>query len=385
MDYQLRVPGPTPVPERVFKAMSVPMINHRGPAFAELIHDVREGLKWVFQTQNEVVMFTGSGTAGLEATVSNLVSPGEKVLFVTVGAFGDRFARTAQVFGADIVKLDYPWGHGAVAADVAQALDDNPEVTVVFITHNETSTGVCNQLEPIAREVKRRGKLIAVDAVSSVSSIDLPVDRLQLDVVASASQKGFMLPPGLAFLSVSAAALEHQKTAPAPHFSCDIAQELAMELKGQTFSTPAVSIIQGLRESLKIFREEGLENVFARHTEIAHGIRTAVQALELELFADPVFFSNTVTAVRAPGNDTDLNKKLIATLRDKYAFEVAGGQGALDGQVFRIGHLGDISRDDARQMVERLEKALVDIGYIDAPVGAVDALESAMVSVAQPA
>ncbi|GAC1330624.1 MAG: alanine--glyoxylate aminotransferase family protein [Candidatus Dormibacteria bacterium] len=353
--------------------MAVPMINHRGPAFAELIKECREGLQWAFQTTNEVVLFPCSGTGGLEAAVVNLTSPGEKALFVSIGSFGDRFAKIGAAYGADVVKLGYEWGQGAQADDIASMLDENPEVRVVFITHNETSTATCNDIAPIARVIKERGRLIALDGVSSVSSINLPTDELGIDVVISGSQKGWMLPPGLAFLSVSPAALEFAKTAKCPRFYFDIHRELEFEVKGQTFTTPPVSILFGLRESLRMMRAEGLEEVFARHTRIAGGVRKAVQALELELFADPRYFSNTVTAVKAPGGDADLNKKLIATLRDKYLLELAGGQGKLAGQIFRIGHLGDISEDDGRQVISRLEQGLVDIGYIDGPVGAVDA------------
>jgi aspartate aminotransferase-like enzyme len=378
MSFQLRVPGPTPVPPRVREAMSVPMINHRGPTFAALIGECREGLGWAFQSRNEVVMFPSSGTGGLEATVVNMTSPGEKALFVSVGSFGDRFAKIGQAYGADVVKVDYEWGQGAEAEDVGRALDENPEVRVVFVTHNETSTGVCNDLAPIARVVKEKGRLIAVDGVSSVSSIDLPVDELGLDVVISGSQKGWMLPPGLAFVTVSAAALEHASNAKAPRFYFDFQRELEFELKGQTFTTPPVPLLFGLRESLKMLREEGLKEVFARHARIAGGVRSAVRALELELFADPRYQSNTVTAVKAPRGDPELNKKLVSTLRDRYQLELAGGQGKLAGQIFRIGHLGDINEQDGREIVGRLEQALVDIGYIDAPVGAVDAYQEAL-------
>ena len=279
MTYQLRVPGPTPVPERVRKAMDVPMINHRGPAFAELISECREGLKWAFQTQNEVVVFPASGTGGLEAAVQNMTSPGEKALFVTIGSFGDRFAKLGEVFGADVVRLEYPWGHGADPAEIGQKLDEHPEIRVVFVTHNETSTGVTNDIAPIAKVVKDHDRLIVVDGVSSVSSIDLPSDELGLDVVISGSQKGWMLPPGCAFLSASPTALEFMATTQTPRFYFDIAQELGYELKGQTFTTPAVSILFGLRESLKILREEGLHEVFARHARIARGVRAAVTSL----------------------------------------------------------------------------------------------------------
>jgi aspartate aminotransferase-like enzyme len=378
MTYQLRVPGPTPVPERVRKAMDVPMINHRGPAFAELIAECREGLKWAFQTQNEVVIFPASGTGGLEAAVQNLTSPGEKALFVTIGAFGDRFAKLGEAYGVDVVRLAYEWGHAADPAEIAEKLHRHSEIKVVFVTHNETSTGVTNDVAPIAKAVKDAGRLIAVDGVSSVSSIDLPTDELGLDVVVSGSQKGWMLPPGCAFMTATPAALEFMATTRSPRFYFDIRKELDYELKGQTFTTPAVAILFGLRESLRILREEGLQGVFARHARIARGVRAAVTSLELELFADPMFFSNTVTAVRAPRGDADLNKRLLATLRDNHGLEVAGGQGDLTGKIFRIGHLGDISEDDAVEIIGRLEQGLIDVGYIDGSVGAVDVLSAAM-------
>ena len=378
MSYQLRVPGPTPVPKRVQDAMAVPMINHRGPAFAELIKECREGLQWAFQTKTEVVIFPCSGTGGLEAAVVNLTSPGEKALFVSIGSFGDRFAKIGQAYGADVVKVDYEWGQGAQAEDVARALDENPEARVLFITHNETSTAVCNDIAPIVAVARERGRIVALDGVSSVSSIDLPVDELGIDVVISGSQKGWMLPPGLAFVSISGAALEFSRTARSPRFYFDFNRELEFELKGQTFTTPPVSILFGLRESLRMLREEGLKEVFARHARIAGGVRKSVLAMELDLFADPRYFSNTVTAVRAPHGDAELNKKLVSTLRDKYQLELAGGQGKLAGQIFRIGHLGDISEDDGRQIVSRLEQALVEIGYMDGPVGAVETYEEAL-------
>jgi aspartate aminotransferase-like enzyme len=297
---------------------------------------------------------------------------------VSIGAFGDRFAKLGEIYGTDLVRLAYQWGHAADPAEIAQKLDQHPEIRVVFVTHNETSTGVTNDLAPIARVVKDRGRLIVVDGVSSVSSIDLPSDELGLDIVVSGSQKGWMLPPGCAFLSASPAALEFMGTTKTPRFYFDIRKELDHELKGQTFTTPAVAILVGLRESVKILREEGLPEVFSRHARIARGVRAAVTSLELELFADPMFFSNTVTAVRSPRGDEDLNKRLLGTLRDKHGLELAGGQGDLSGKIFRIGHLGDISEDDAAEIVERLELGLIDVGYIDGTVGAVDVLSAAM-------
>jgi aspartate aminotransferase-like enzyme len=378
MSFQLRVPGPTPVPERIRDAMDVPMINHRGPAFAALIKEIREGLQWAFQTENPMLLFPASGTGGLEAVVQNMTSPGEKAIFVSIGSFGDRWAKIAEAYRVEVVKVGYEWGHAAQADDVARAIDENPDARVVFIQHNETSTAVCNDVADIARVVKAKGLLMAVDGVSSIGSIDLPVDRLGIDVAVSGSQKGWMLPPGAAFISVSQAALEHAATTKSPRFYFDFAKELGFEEKGQTFTTPPVTLYLGLREALTMLREEGLQQVFGRHARIARGIRAAVTALELELFADPLFFSNTVTAVRAPRGDADLNKALVSTLRDNHNLELAGGQGQLAGQIFRIGHLGDISEEDSKEIVGRLETGLIEVGYIDAPVGAVDVLAAAL-------
>src|SRR5713101_1190849 len=306
---QLRIPGPTPVPDRVSRAMAAPMINHRGPQFKALLPELEAGLKWVFQTQNDMLIFPASGTGGLESAVANLVSPGERVLAVTIGAFGDRFADLAEAFGADVARLTMPWGEAADPEDLAALL----------ITHNETSTGVTNPLRSLAEVVKRHNRLLVVDGVSSIGSIDLPIDRWGVDVAITASQKGWMLPPGVTMLSVSKAAWQRQASARAPRFYFDWDRARKMQAKGVTFTTPAMSILFGLRESLTMMREEGLSTIFQRHLRIAAGFRAAGRALGLRLLAaDPETASPTVTALYFPAAlSGEKSETVFKTWRDQ--------------------------------------------------------------------
>src|SRR3989449_10592936 len=255
---QLRIPGPTPVPERVQRAMAAPMINHRGPEFKALLPELEAGLRWAFQTDNDMLIFPASGTGGLESAVANLVSPGERVLAVTIGAFGDRFADLAAAFGADVARYTLPWGEAADPEDLDELLNREPDIATVLITHNETSTGVTNRLQALAEVVKRQQRLLVVDGVSSIGSIDLPVDRWGVDVAITASQKGWMLPPGVTMLSVSKAAWQRQASARLPRFYFGWERAAKMQYNGMTFTTPAVSILFGLREALQVMHEEGL-------------------------------------------------------------------------------------------------------------------------------
>src|ERR1700737_4967246 len=280
---QLRIPGPTPVPSRVQRAMDAPMINPRGPEFKALLPELEAGLKWAFQTENDMLIFPASGTGGLESAVANIVSPGERVLAVTIGAFGDRFADLAEAFGADVARLTLPWGEAADPEDLDDLLGREPEVATVLITHNETSTGVTNSLQALAEVVKRHKRLLVVDGVSSIGSIALPVDRWGVDVAITASQKGWMLPPGVPMLSVSKAAWQRQASARAPRFYFDWDRAKKMQSKGMTFTTPAMSILFGLRESLTMMREEGLPSIFQRHLRIAAAFRAAGRTVGLAL------------------------------------------------------------------------------------------------------
>ena len=361
---QLRIPGPTPVPERVNRAMAAPMINHRGPEFKALLPELESGLKWAFQTENDMLIFPASGTGGLESAVANLVSPGERVLAVTIGAFGDRFADLAEAFGAQVIRYALPWGEAADPQDLDDLLGKEPDVATVLITHNETSTGVTNRLQALAEVVKRRQRLLAVDGVSSIGSIDLPVDRWGVDVAITASQKGWMLPPGVTMLSVGKAAWQRQAKARAPRFYFDWERAQKLQAKGMTFTTPAMSILFGLRESLAMMREEGLSRIFQRHQRIAAGFRAAGRALGLRLLAaDPETASPTVTALYLPDAlSGEKSESVFKSWRD-LGLVVGEGQGKLAGKIFRIGHLGAVHEDDVVATVEVLERGLEANGH----------------------
>src|ERR1700682_541029 len=356
---QLRIPGPTPVPARVQRAMDAPMINHRGPEFKALLPELESGLKWAFQTENDMLIFPASGTGGLESAVANLLPPGERVLAVTIGAFGDRFADLAEAFGAQVIRYALPWGEAADAQDLDDLLGKEPDVATVLITHNETSTGVTNRLQALAEVVKRRQRLLVVDGVSSIGSIDLPVDRWGVDVAITASQKGWMLPPGVTMLSVSQAAWQRQAKARAPRFYFDWDRAQKLQAKGMTFTTPAMSILFGLRESLAMMREEGLSAIFQRHQRIAAGFRAAGRALGLRLLAaDPETASPTVTALYFP--DALIGEKSEAVFKTwrELGLVVGEGQGKLSGKIFRIGHLGAVYEPDVVATIDILERGL---------------------------
>jgi len=361
---QLRIPGPTPVPARVQRAMDAPMINHRGPEFKALLPELEAGLKWAFQTENDMLIFPASGTGGLESAVANLVSPGERVLAVTIGAFGDRFADLAEAFGAQVIRYAPPWGEPADPQDLDDLLGKEPDVATVLITHNETSTGVTNRLQALAEVVKRRQRLLVVDGVSSIGSIELPVDRWGLDVAITASQKGWMLPPGVTMLSVSKAAWQRQANARAPRFYFDWERAQKLQAKGMTFTTPAMSILFGLRESLTMMREEGLPSIFQRHLRIAAAFRAAGRTLGLRLLpADPETASPTVTALYFPDAlSGEKSETVFKAWRDN-GLVVGEGQGKLAGKIFRIGHLGAVHEDDVVATVEVLERGLEANGH----------------------
>jgi aspartate aminotransferase-like enzyme len=361
---QLRIPGPTPVPERVQRAMNAPMVNHRGPEFRALLPELEAGLRWAFQTDNDMLIFPASGTGGLESAVANLVSPGERVLAVTIGAFGDRFADLAEAFGANVARLTLPWGEAADPEDLDDLLSREPDIATVLITHNETSTGVTNPLQSLAEVVKRHRRLLVVDGVSSIGSIAFPVDGWGVDVAITASQKGWMLPPGVTMLSVSKAAWQRHATARLPRFYFDWERAKKMQSKGMTFTTPALSILFGLRESLLMMREEGLPAIFARHLRVAAAFRGAAGALGLRLLASqPEIASPTVTAVYFPDAlSGEKSEAVFKTWRD-LGLVVGEGQGKLGGKIFRIGHLGAVYEADVLATVEMLERGLEANGH----------------------
>ncbi|MBI2860025.1 MAG: alanine--glyoxylate aminotransferase family protein [Chloroflexi bacterium] len=361
---QLRIPGPTPCPDKVLQAMSRQMVNHRGVEFARTIENTTAKLKQVFQTANDVLLLTGSGTGGMEAAIVNTLSPGDKVLAVTIGVFGDRFANIARQFGAEVTPLSFEWGRPADPDAVRSALNADPGIKAVLVTHNETSTGVTNDLAAISAVVKEFDKLLLVDAISSLSSIDLPVDDWHCDVVVSGSQKGWMVPPGLAMVSVSPEAWKAHAAARMPRFYWDFTRAKKFLEKKQTPWTPAVSLVFALDVALDMMLEEGLASIIERHARVGRAAREGAKGLGLSLFADEKYASNTVTAISA-ANGLDA-KKLVRTLREEHKVELSGGQQSLEGKIFRIGHLGWVTEKDIAEVISALEITLPRLGFVPA-------------------
>ncbi len=359
----LRTPGPTPVPGDIVDAMGAPMIDHRGPEFFELITQATASLKQVFMTQNDLFILTASGTGGLESLIVNSLCPGNRILSATAGSFGDRFCEMALAYGADVQRLDFEWGEAVDPDAVRQALNGDPTIKAVLVTHNETSTGVTHPLPEISQVVKGEfNKLLLVDAVSSLGCIPLPVDGWNCDMVATASQKGFMIPPGLSFVSVSPAAWEAEAEATMPRFYFDLRAAKTYLERGQTPFTPNVALLYGLQLALDKLLEEGMESVYERHASIAEFTRQGVKALGLELLPrDETYASNTVTAIKIP-EEVD-GPRLMSLTRTEENVVLAGGQGKLTGKIFRIGHLGHVTRDDIQEVLEALGRVLPKVGF----------------------
>lgn len=357
----LMTPGPTPVPAEVLLAQASPIVYHRGPGFGEVLRDCIDGLQWLLGTRNDVLTFTCSGSGAMESAVVNCFSPGDKVLVVSVGNFGQRFAKICTAYGLDVKLLDYEWGHTAKAADVAEALE--PDVKGVLIQHSETSTGVVNDIEPIAAVVRDHPALFIVDTVSGLGASPLKVDEWGIDVAVGGVQKAIMMSPGIGFVSVSPAAWKAYEQAKAPRFYWDWGPVRKSHDLPQPESpyTPAVSLFLGLQVALKMLREEGLENVFARHRLLARAVKASVQALGLELIGEDQERAVCVTAIKCPeGIDGDAITSLV---REKFGIVFAPGQDKWKGKVFRIGHLGYLSPADVLQAMAALEMCLDELGY----------------------
>ena len=353
---QLRIPGPTPCPQEVLQAVSKQMISHRGKEFITMFNSVTEKLKRVFQTQDDVFLLTCSGTGGLEAAIVNTLSPGDKILAVSCGVFGDRFADIAKQYGANVKHLNFDWGKPVDPEAVDRALRAESDIKAVLVTHNETSTGITNNIAEISSVVKKFDKLLLVDAVSSLGCIDLPVDNWHCDIVITCSQKGWMAPPGLAMVSVSEKAWQACGNAKMPRYYWDFSKARDYSRKGQTPWTPAVSICYALNASLDLMLNEGLANIFARHARVAQMTRNGIRSLGLSVFAQESHASNTVTAVS--GDDKLDISKLLQVLRDEYDVVIAGGQRKLSGKIFRIAHLGLVGENDIKVVLQALAGAL---------------------------
>ena len=373
---QLRIPGPTPLPERVTRAMARPMVDHRGPEFAAILAEITAGAKRVFKTSSDLILLTSSGTGGLESAVANLVSPGDEVVVALCGNFGERFAGLASAYGADVVRLEFEWGQPVDADDLAHVLEHHPKARVLLLTHNETSTGLTNPLRDLARVGRDAGRVVVVDGVSSISSIEIETDAWGVDVAVSGSQKGWMAPPGIALVSVSARAWEMQSKARSPRYYFDWKEAKTWADKGMTPFTTAVSVAFALQEGIRMLEEEGLPNVYERHARLARATQTGLEALGFRLYAREGFRSNTVTAALPPdGLNVDAFRKL---LHDKHAVVIAGGQAKMAGKMIRVGHLGAVAEGDVVQVLWAMEQALEEMDIAPADGRAVAAVTSSL-------
>lgn len=356
----LLTPGPTPIPPEVLLDMARPIIHHRTPQFQKIIQEAEEGLKYIFQTKSEVLILTSSGTGAMEGAVCNLLSPGDKAITVQGGKFGERWTELCHAYGVEAIIIDVEWGKAVDPKEIEKILKANPGVKAVFTTLCETSTGVTTDVKVIAEITKKTPAVLVVDAISGLGAVECKTDEWGLDVVVSGSQKGLMIPPGLAFASVSQKAwgLAGQSKCPKYYFDFKEAKK-ALE-KIDTPFTPAITLIIALNTALKIIKQETLESIMVRHKKMAKAIREASKALGLELFS-PTAGSDAVTAVKVPqGID---GEKLVKVMRDEYGVGIAGGQAELKGKVFRIASMGYMTQFDIIVSISCLEIVLSKMGY----------------------
>jgi len=355
----LMTPGPTPVPPEVLAAGAQPVLHHRGPDFRAVMLRTLGRLREVCRTQNDVLLFTASGSGAFESTVVNLLSPGDRVLAVMSGEFGERWAALARAYGAEVHELRYAWGETPTADDVRARLEETG-AKVVFVVHSETSTGVVSDVQALAQAAREAGALVIVDAVSSLGAVPLETDAWGLDVVVAGTQKALMTPPGLSVVTVSDPAWERARSAAMPRFYCDWERMRAALESGSTPFTPAVTIVAGLDVALGLLLAEGLEAAFARHAALGRACREGAKAMGLELFSPDEERSAIVTAILTPeGVDA---RELVLALRDRFGITVAGGHGDLGSKMFRIGHIGYYDVLDITTVLAAVEALLVEGG-----------------------
>jgi aspartate aminotransferase-like enzyme len=359
----LMIPGPTPVPEAALLALAKHPIGHRSGDFSKIMAQVTTDLKWLHQTENDLLILAASGTGAMEAGIINFLSAGDRVLVGCNGKFGDRWGEVCDAYGVNAERVTAEWGQPLDPELFRVKLEADAQKTIkaVIITHSETSTGVLNDLQTINQHVKAHGQaLMIVDAVTSLGAANVPVDEWGLDVVGSGSQKGYMIPPGLGFVSVSAKAWEAYKTAKLPRYYLDLGKYRKDAAKNTTPFTPPVNLFFALQESLKIMRAEGLTAIFARHQRQMQATRAAAQAMNLPLFAPDAAASPAITAIAPEGVDAEAIRTLM---RKKFDIALAGGQDHLKGKIFRIGHLGFVSDRDILTAIASLEASLHELGY----------------------
>jgi len=366
----LMIPGPTPVPEKVLLAMAKHPIGHRSGEFSKVIAELTENLKWLHQTKNDVLMLSASGTGAMEAGIINFLSPGDHVLVGNNGKFGERWSKLAKAFGIVVEEITAEWGKALDVEEFRSKLkaDTQKNIKAVIVTHSETSTGVLNDLEGINKAVKEHGEaLIIVDAVTSLGAYNLPVDSWSLDVVASGSQKGYMLPPGLGFVSVSPKAWQAYKNAKIPRFYLDLGKYKKATDDDSSPFTPPINLMYGLQAALQMLRTEGLDSVFERHQKATAATRAAMKALSLPLFAPDDAASPAITAVAPISVEAE---KIRSVMKKRFDIALAGGQDHLKGKIFRIGHLGFVCPRDILAAIAALEATLIDLGDTKVTSGA---------------
>ena len=377
---KLLAPGPVPVPEEARLEMAHTLIHHRGPAFKAIFNEVREGLQWVFETKQEVLSLTSSGTGAFEAAMINFTRRGEKIVAVGGGKFGERWGKVGRAFGLEVVDLDVAWGQALDPQALADALKAHPDCRMVTLSVSETSTGVLHPIEDIARVVRDHGEaLLAADGITSIGVHPMPMDELGIDVLVGGSQKAFAVPPGLGFVAASQRAWARQPDSDHPKFYFDLKRELEKQKGGQTAFTPAISVVLALRVVLRQMREEGREALFARQAMLGAACRAAAQALGLEIF--PARPSDGVTAIRLPeGVDAP---SVARRMRDEHGITIAGGQAQLKPFLVRIGHMGRVFPQDLIGGLSAFEQVLRDEGVDVEPGSGVAAAQRVFASSGQ--
>jgi aspartate aminotransferase-like enzyme len=357
----LLAPGPTPVPPEALLAMAMPIIHHRSPDFLPILDSAKKGLQWLCQTKNDVLIICSTGTGGMVGAVNNFFSPGDRALVVNAGNFGQRWTNICRAYNLSVEEMKIDWGYAVKPEDVEKALRKDPAIRGVFVQASETSTGVYHDIKALAEIVKRyENTILVVDAISALVAHDLKMDEWGIDVLIGGSQKGLMLPPGLAFVGINDKAWAHAEKATSPKFYFNFKKERESLAKNQTSFTSPVTLIIGLNESLRLLRDEGLDKAFRRHEKLAEATREAVKAIGLDMFTKESP-SNAVTAINAPAGID--GQEIYKNLRVKYGITAAGGQGQAKGKIFRIAHLGYASTFDVITAVAGVEMVLKGMGH----------------------
>ncbi|KPJ68762.1 MAG: class V aminotransferase [Syntrophobacter sp. DG_60] len=360
LKHYLLTPGPTPVPPKALLAMASPVIHHRSLEFSQILAEVKEGLKYLFQTRNDVLIFAATGTGAMEGAVANTLSPGDKALVVRGGKFGERWAEICKAYGIETINLDIEWGRCIRPEQILEYLRKYNGIKVVFIQAHETSTGVKFPVKEIGELIKDKDAILVVDAISALGAMELLVDQWNLDVVVAGSQKALMLPPGLSFVSISERGWKWVERSRLPKYYFDFKKEAEALKRDQGAYTSAVSLIMGLLENLRYIKEQGLDNIIEHHRRLSQATKSAIKAMGLNLFTKESP-SEALTAVEAPAGIN--GQDIVRLLREEHGIMIAGGQGRLKGKIFRISHMGYIDKNEIIAVISALEAVLNKFGY----------------------